>query len=206
MTPVNTSTADVADQERRAPGRPRSARADEAIIEAVLDLIAGGTTIEALSIESVAAKAGVGKATIYRRWANKEQLIVDAVASLKGPVPQVAGESVRADLITLVSAMRNSQHGRAGQVMPCLIPEIRRNPQVYERYQLAMAPRRQVLREVLERGVRTGELRVDLDIDIAVLMLSGPMLVQTIMNWDPNLATDGLAERLVDWVLAGIGA
>jgi AcrR family transcriptional regulator len=207
MTPVNPSTVDIAaaDQEKRAPGRPRSARADEAIVEAVLDLLADGTTIEALSIESVAAKASVGKATIYRRWANKEQLIVDAVASLKGPVPQVAGESVRDDLVTLLSALKHSQLGRAGRIMPCLVPEIRRNPQVYERWQLAMAPRKQVLREVLERGVRTGELRADLDVDVAVLMLNGPMLIQTIMNWDPALSSEGLAERVVDSVLAGIG-
>jgi AcrR family transcriptional regulator len=208
MAAVNPGTVDVvaADQEKRAPGRPRSARVDEAIIEAVLDLLAEGTTIEALSIESVATRAGVGKATIYRRWANKEELIVDAVASLKGPVPQVAGDSVRGDLVTLLNALKHNQLGRAGRIMPCLVPEIRRNPRVYERWQLAMAPRKQVLREVLERGVRTGELRADLDIDIAVLMLNGPMLIQMIMNWDPNLSGDGLAERVVDSVLAGIGA
>jgi hypothetical protein len=68
-----------------------------------------------------------------------------------------------------------------------------------------MAPRKQVLREVLERGVRTGELRADLDVDVAVLMLNGPMLIQTIMNWDPALSSEGLAERVVDSVLAGIG-
>ena len=71
-------TTVAADQERKAPGRPRSAKADEAIIEALLDLLADGTPAEAISIESVAAKAGVGKATIYRRWANKEALLVDA--------------------------------------------------------------------------------------------------------------------------------
>ncbi|MCG5446615.1 TetR/AcrR family transcriptional regulator, partial [Micromonospora sp. NIE79] len=60
-----TSTADAP----RSPGRPRSIRADEAIIEATLDLLAEGSTIEALSIEAIATRAGVGKATIYRRWA-----------------------------------------------------------------------------------------------------------------------------------------
>jgi hypothetical protein len=68
----------------------------------------------------------------------------------------------------------------------------------------APQPRRQVLREVIERGVRTGELRAD--VDVAVLILNGPMLAQTVMQWDPTLSTDGLAERVVDWVLVGIGA
>ncbi len=88
--------------DRKGPGRPRSARVDEAIIHAVIDLLTAGTTAEALSIEAVAARAGVGKATIYRRWPNKDALLVDAVASLKGPLPQITGESVLADLVTLL--------------------------------------------------------------------------------------------------------
>src|SRR5262249_34339814 len=98
-----TREADAATREeeaRRSPGRPRSPRADEAIIEAVLDLMAEGTSVEALSIEAVAARAGVGKATIYRRWPNKEALVVDALGALKGPLPELAGESIREDLLT----------------------------------------------------------------------------------------------------------
>src|SRR4030095_12401343 len=72
------------------PGRPRSERAERAIIEATLDLLAE-VGIAALSIEQVAARAGVGKATIYRRWPNKEALIIDAAASMKGPVPPIGG-------------------------------------------------------------------------------------------------------------------
>jgi hypothetical protein len=87
-----TSTA-AADPDKRAPGRPRSARSEQAIIDAVLSMISEGVAIETLSVESIAARAGVGKATIYRRWSSKEQLVVDAVASLKLPVPEVAGES-----------------------------------------------------------------------------------------------------------------
>src|SRR5437763_5842350 len=98
MSDVTTSLP--ADQERKAPGRPRSARADEAIIEALLDLLADGMPAEAISIEAVAARAGVGKATIYRRWANKEALLVDAVATVKGEVPTISGVSVRDDLVT----------------------------------------------------------------------------------------------------------
>src|SRR5437764_1460247 len=114
MSDVTTSLP--ADQERKAPGRPRSARADEAIIEAVLDLLADGTPAESLSIEAVAAKAGVGKATIYRRWANKEALLVDAVASLKGELPRLAGESVRDDLIALLRPVGTPSHTRVGAV------------------------------------------------------------------------------------------
>src|SRR5918911_454834 len=91
------ASAAQVDQDRKAPGRPRSARADEAIIDAVLDLLAEGPAAESMSIESIAARAGVGKATIYRRWPNKEALVVDAVTALKGPIPPIAGESVPQD-------------------------------------------------------------------------------------------------------------
>src|SRR5256885_8901841 len=101
MWGVTTTTAGAvpADQERKSPGRPRSARADEAIIEAVLDLLAGGTLAEEISIEAVAARAGGGKATIYPRWANKDALLVDAGATIQGEPPQLGRTADRDDLV-----------------------------------------------------------------------------------------------------------
>ena len=96
----------------------------------MLDLLAEGTTAEALSIEAVAARAGVGKATIYRRWPNKEALLVDAVGALKGPLPEMPGESVRDDLVTLLRSTIKVRASRAGRIMPCLIPEFQRNPEL----------------------------------------------------------------------------
>src|SRR5690349_24681883 len=117
MTPMTTPTTAPADQDRKAPGRPRSARADEAIIDAVLDLFAEGSSAEAISIEAVAARAGVGKATIYRRWPNKDALIIDAVSTIKGAVPSVRGESVSDDLVALLARVGQSQDGRAAKIM-----------------------------------------------------------------------------------------
>jgi AcrR family transcriptional regulator len=194
-----------ADQDRKAPGRPRSARADEAIIDAVLDLVAEGNTFDAVSIEAVATRAGVGKATIYRRWPNKEALIVDAVSSIKGPIPGVRGESVREDLVTLLSQVgRKRENRRAGRVMSCLLPELQRSTTLQNCYQAVMEPRREATREVLRRGVRTGELRPDLDIELAVTVLTGPILAQVMLGWNPHLKLDGLAARVVDTVLVGI--
>ena len=79
----------------RSPGRPRSVRADEAIVAATLDLLAEGMSVDVLSIEAIAARAGVGKATIYRRWPNKEALLIDAVAAMKGPLPEPTRPSSR---------------------------------------------------------------------------------------------------------------
>jgi len=190
----------------RSPGRPRSTRADEAIIEAVLDLLADGTPVELVSIEAVAAKAGVGKATIYRRWPNKDALLLDAVRALKGPPPEPAGVSVRDDLIMLAGAANRNQDSRAVRIMPCLIPEVHRNPQHYRLYQEIVEQRRAVMRRVLERGVASGELRPDTDIELAMALLTGPMLIQKLLRWHPSLDDETLPQRVVDAVLTGIGA
>jgi AcrR family transcriptional regulator len=194
-----------ADGPARPPGRPRSAKADEAILEAVLDLLQDGVAVDALSIEAVAARAGVGKATIYRRWANKESLLVDAVRRLKGDPPVVAGVSIRDDLIMVLSAMGRPRDTRALRVLPCLVPEVLRNPVQYRLYQEVVEPRREVMREVLRRGVRTGELRPDLDVEITLAMLTGPILIQKLLRWNPAIDDQTLPERVVDTVLAGIG-
>ncbi|WBB69727.1 TetR/AcrR family transcriptional regulator [Micromonospora sp. WMMD812] len=190
----------------RSPGRPRSLRADEAIIEATLDLLAEGSTIEALSIEAIASRAGVGKATIYRRWSGKEALLRDALGILKGTPPETTGRSVREDLIVLVGGVGRNADPRASKIMPCLIPEVNRDPDRYQLYQSIIEPRRARVREVLRRGVSTGELRADLDIELALAMLTGPMLIQRVLRWHPELDDTVLPERVVDGVLEGIRA
>ncbi len=200
---VGTVSVDV---DRKGPGRPRSARVDEAIIEAVLDLLVEGVTAEALTIESVATKAGVGKATIYRRWVNKDALLVDAVAALKGPLPEIEGRSVRDDLITLLRPVGRQATTRAAAVLPCLISELKRSPTLNACYQKVIEPRRELMREVLRRGTMTGELRVDLDLEVVMAMLVSPMMVQAVGNLNPLLDRETLPQRLVDAVWPAIAA
>ncbi|MEU3454444.1 TetR/AcrR family transcriptional regulator [Micromonospora sp. NPDC006766] len=197
-----SSTADAP----RSPGRPRSIRADEAIVQATLDLLAEGSTIEALSIEAIAARAGVGKATIYRRWSGKDTLLLDALRTLKGVVPQPAGHSVRDDLVLLVGAVGHNIDPRAAKIMPCLVPEVNRSPDHFQLYQNIIEPRRKLMREVLRRGVASGELRADLDIELALALLTGPMLIQRMLRWHPELDEKILPERIVDAALEGLRA
>ena len=196
---VDTGT----DQDRKAPGRPRNARADETIVDAVLEMLIGGQSADAISIEAVAARAGVGKATIYRRWPNKEALLADAVAAMKGPPPVPAGESVRDDLVMLIASMRNKRSEQFGKATACLLPELVRRPDLHRVHQAVIEPRRDVMRQVLRRGIETGELRPDLDIELTLLMLSGPAIAQNIFRWNPNVPDEGFAESLVDAVLCG---
>src|SRR5258707_9557057 len=93
-----TDTAAGPAETTRRPGRPRSEQAEQAIIDATLDLFAE-QGFEGVCVEAVAARAGVGKATIYRRWPNKEELLLAALGSMKSPIPELSGISVRDDLL-----------------------------------------------------------------------------------------------------------
>ena len=190
----------------RPPGRPRSARVDEAVIEAVLDLLAARTPVDSISIEAIAARAGVGKAAIYRRWPNKDALLLDAIRTLKGTPPEPTGESLRQDLIMLTTPLTEAPDPRAGTIMSWLVPQVHHNPAHYRLYQDFVEQRREVLRQVLRRGVASGELRADLDIELTTLLLSAPAIVQAMVRWHPGIDDATLAERVVDAVLAGIVA
>ena len=189
----------------RSPGRPRSSHADAAIIDAVLGLLAEGTTVEALTMEAVAARAGVGKATIYRRFADKDELVLAAVAAIKQPPPEPVGESVRDDLIELARHVAKLREGLAGQIMPCMIPELQRPGRLRDLYLKVVEERRDITRAVLRRGIATGELRPDTDVELATVLLSAPNMMSA-LGFVPRLDIDGLAERTVDAVLRGIAA
>jgi len=203
---TTASTEFETGQERKAPGRPRNVQADEAILDAVISLLGEGQSAAALSIEAVAAKAGVGKATIYRRWPNKEALLVDAVATMKGPLPVPEGISVRDDLIMLIIANRSGYASRYSKVTACLLPEFAKDDEMARTYQAVVEPRRDVMRQVLLRGVGSGELRADLDVELTLLMLSGPSMIQNMLHWNPRVPEEGFAEALVDAVLRGAAA
>ena len=190
---------------QRRPGRPRSDRADRAIIEAALNVFAESGP-EGLCIETVAARAGVGKATIYRRWPGKEDLLIAAFASLKSPLPEPRGESAREDLIAMLDVMASdADDPRYARQFALLHGEGERYPRLVKRYkEQVVEPRRELIRSVLRRGVATGELRADTDIEIAMLTLTGAVMARG--KHDRTPAEPGFATRVVDELLRGIGA
>lgn len=191
------------DPARKAPGRPRDARADDVIMDALIELLSEGQSADAVSVEAVAARAGVGKATIYRRWPNKEALLIDAAARLKGPPPQLTGVSVRDDLIAMIAHSAAKKHERHSRAAACLFPEVARNEALKSVFQAIQEPRRKLFRDVLRRGVATGELRPDLDIELTMLLLTAPSMAQNLVNLNPEVKREGFAEALVDLILTG---
>jgi AcrR family transcriptional regulator len=204
MLPVTTGPA-LAGAAQRRPGRPRSERADRAIIEAALSLFAESGP-EGLCIEKVAARAGVGKATIYRRWPGKEDLLLDAIAAMRVPLPEPAGGSARDDLVALVEALcQEAADPTRAREFALLLGEGAKYPRLMARYmETVIEPRREVFRAVLRRGVATGELRSDIDVEAAVFMLSGAARARG--KEDPGGIPSGFGQRLVDELLRGLAA
>jgi len=192
-------------------GRPRSLQADRAIVDAVLEeVIAVG--IDGVSIEQVAARAGVAKATVYRRWPNKEALVLDAVTGVEVELPTLPGASARDDLVLLVDSMRRRiadavQPGEsvASRLYPCMIGEGVRHPEIAAKYkQVVVEQRREAVREVIRRGVANGELRRDLDVETMLLLLIAPMLVRMYM-WSGGVELPANSSATyVDGVLDGL--
>jgi len=188
----------------RRPGRPRSEQAEKAILAAALDLFAECGP-DSLCIEQVAAKAGVGKATIYRRWPGKEDMLVDAIGTVATQLPEPQGKSVRADLTALLSAIcREAADPRRSRLFALLQGEGRRYPRLMAVYLATVVqPRRELVRSVLRRGVATGELREDTDIEAASFLLDGAVL-QSMYGRAPTDAR--YARRVVAELLRGLAA
>jgi AcrR family transcriptional regulator len=189
----------------RGPGRPRSARAHQAILDTALELlIEDGFT--GMSMEAVAARAGVGKATIYRRWSSKAELVMDAITTLKTALEPVDTGSVRGDLLAigrqaLLTLGRPEQASLIGRMMG----ETSKHPELHEVYRRKLVtPRRRLIADVLQRGIDRGEIRADLDMELLVDMVVGPLIYRVLISGgDPAFAPDHL-ERLADGLLEGI--
>jgi len=202
--PGDSRTAGSAGPGRR-PGRPRSEQAEQAIIEATLDLFAE-KGFEGVCVELVAARAGVGKATIYRRWPNKEELLLAALGSLKSPLPDPKGVSVRDDLVAMVEVMcADKADPRKARRYALLLGEGEKYPRLMARYkETVVEPRREVIRSVIRRGIETGELRADTDVEVAVLALSGTVMARE--KSADRMFNGDFAARVVDGLLLGLAA
>ncbi len=190
----------------RAPGRPRSERASQAILRAAVDLLLEGVPVEALSTEAVVARAGVGKATLYRRWPNKEAVLRDVLESLTEAPVRPPGADLREDLVVLVHELcRWLVESRSGRLLPRLLG----TPELYARYvHLVIEPRVSAIRDVLCAGVRCGALAPHSQTEMLLTMLTGPVLSRVVLcsavpGSPDDLRDDRFAARLVDHVLAG---
>ncbi|MFJ1895259.1 MULTISPECIES: TetR/AcrR family transcriptional regulator [unclassified Streptomyces] len=186
-------------------GRPRSAAAERSILDAVVGLLEAGEPLAGLSIERIARTAGVGKATIYRRWTDKEELFVDVLRDIEPPEPDVSGTGGLGDLRVLLESMRRRGLAqRSSVLLHNVFAQMKSHPRLWAEYQCTViAPRRAAMLAAVRRAVESGELRDDTDVELMDDLFVGPMLVRTIHRPDAPLPED-LADRIIQLLVEGV--
>lgn len=189
----------------RSRGRPRNEALEQVIIETVLGLLERGVPLAELSMERIAREAGVGKATVYRRWPGKGELMLDVMRSLEWEQPVPRGESVRDDLVLIVEFIRRRGLAkRDSAVLRTVLGHVKAHPRLWREYhETVVRARHERLLSVLRRGIASGELRSDCDVEVLADLFIGPMLSRALLREWQELP-EGLAESIVDTVLDGV--
>ena len=178
-------------------GRPRSEILHQAILKAALDLVLE-VGFRAVSLEAIAAKSGVGKTTIYRRWPNKGAVVMEAF------IGQLGQASRFPDAETSMERMRLQMHitakafkGRVGALVRALMAEAQFDPELAKAFRENwMLPRRKLVSDVLQDAIRQGEIRGDIDVDAAIDILYAPMYYRL------QMASGPISEAFVNQVFA----
>lgn len=191
-------------QAARPRGRPRRAGARDEIVTATLELLAE-RGFQSATMEAIAARAGVGKNTIYRRWSSKEELIADALDELTAE-HEIEGNDVRDLLVQHVHEfIRIFVDPLLGRILPGLLGELHSNPEFARVWaDRVVRPRRQEILDLLRTAVERGELRAGVDAEtIADLLVGPPFLRATFPFGLPQLPAD-YAETLLETIWQGI--
>jgi AcrR family transcriptional regulator len=192
----------------RPPGRPRSVERDQSILAAALQELTD-VGYDAMSIEGTAARAHVGKTTIYRRWPSKDALVLAAIQDLQAEAPIIDTGNLQADLLGMV------EHALAlGSSSPILqklafraATELAAKPEMLQDLLMQVVPTRlHDFARLIERARERGELRADLSTEVALGMIAGPIfyhwLLGGIVSSSPPPAD--LAEQIVEAIFHGL--
>ncbi|WP_163999450.1 TetR/AcrR family transcriptional regulator [Pyxidicoccus caerfyrddinensis] len=184
----------------RRPGRPRSEEAHGAILDAAVQLIRE-VGYDALTMDAIASRAGVGKATVYRRWSTKETLAAEAVERVMRAIPVPDTGTVEGDLRRMMrDALGMYRDPSSGALLSGFVAAMARSELIAKAVRSGIVGvRREALRQVLERGVARGELRKGLDQELALDLLGGPLFYRFLITGGP--VDERLARGVVDAVL-----
>ncbi len=163
----------------RRRGRPRDPRTDAKILATTLDHLASDG-YAGMTIDSVARAAGVSKATIYRRWADKNDLVTAAIASFPAPEAHELAGTTRERLVAILEATRKRMIlGPGIAIQRQILAEAKRNPQLVELHrERTIRPRTAIIRSVLEEGVERGEVSSSADLDLACDLINGSWMAR----------------------------
>jgi AcrR family transcriptional regulator len=188
---------------RPSPGRPRSASTAHAILKATREIL-GRRGVHGLTVEGVAERSGVAKTTIYRRWRSKEDLalaaLLEVIQEEPKPVRHVGGTqaALSAYLGRLIDNLNSKLYGR---IVRGLISDLGIDLELARGFRERVLARRvAVVRELLQRGIERRELRRDVDLEIAVDLLLGPIYYRLLISGEP--LTSAFVDRLVRALMA----
>jgi AcrR family transcriptional regulator len=205
---VTGQTTTESPQSPQSPqrGRPRSQKAQKAVLDAAAELMLEHG-LSAVSMDAVAQRAGVSKATIYRWWPTKETLALDALYSewaAARPTPRDTG-SLRGDLLSLLRPWARLAVSRPyGRVLAALLTEAQADPAFAAEYrQRVVEPRREQARDVLRRAIDRGEIPATTKIEVILDLLYGPLYHRLLHGHAP--LNDRFVRDVVDTVLAALG-
>ncbi|HET9015894.1 MAG TPA: TetR/AcrR family transcriptional regulator [Thermomicrobiaceae bacterium] len=198
------SRPDACEQAGRRPGRPRSLRAERAILEAASALLVE-RGFQGMSVEEVAERAGVGKATIYRRWPSKAALVHSAVCGIPDDVVLPDTGSFRGDVLAILAARHARAESHAWPMVARIVAEAIGNPDVMSAYRDAVVrPRRALGAEVIRRAKARGEIRADADEDVLLDALVGFVIYRVFVSPDHAMPAPEVVDRFLDVLLQGV--
>ena len=183
-------------------GRPRRSATGHAILKATREILAQGG-VHGLTVEGVAERSGIAKTTIYRRWRSKEDLALAALLEVirEEPPARHLGSARAALNAYLGQLIKNVNSRLYGRILRGLISEMAVDPDLARGFRERVLARRiAAIRGLLTRGIERGELRSDLEMEIAVDLLLGPIYYRLLMSGEP--LTSGFIDRLVRAVMA----
>lgn len=184
-------------------GRPRSEKTKMAILSAAYELLLenGFGTV---TIEKIAERAGVSKATIYKWWPNKAAVVMDAffdAAVVKLPIPDT-GSTIN-DMIIQVNNLAKFLISREGKVINEIIAEGQFDQKLAETYRMVyFKPRRLDSRYILERGISRGELKEDLDIELVMDLIFGPLFYRLLITGD--MVDEAFIKNIINYAFEGV--
>jgi AcrR family transcriptional regulator len=201
-----TTIEETSVESTRPRGRPRSEKARTAILCAAIELLLD-QGLHAMSMDDVAQRAGVSKATIYRWWSSKELLALDALATAWAtPTPDTQRDtgSLRGDLLAGFRAwLRQLKQKPYGRVIAGLVAQAQTDPEFAQLYRdYFVQPRRANTRELLLRGINRGEIPADTNLEVTLDLLYGPIYHRLLHGHAP--ITDRFAQQVIDIVIVGI--
>jgi AcrR family transcriptional regulator len=178
---MTSQTADPA----HAPGRKRDASRDDALCQAALEVLAD-VGYDRLTIDAVAARAGAGKATCYRRWAGKAELVVDAVGRMKAQPVQPDTGTLRGDLVELTCHFHDGDDAFRTAVQAGLVSGLVHDAKLREVFaELFIAPRKAVFRAVFDQAVERGEITAVANYELLTDVVPSMVFHQMILNGKP---------------------